>query len=285
VINSSELLNNQSSQFDLLFERNVRSHPAWNGRYPGGSRGFSEPLYEGGRVVTDLASATDELADAGIKVSGQPGLDSVLFLGSTFRSPGLVINMFGHENTAIFLGSSCSLRGQISIEGPNHSVVFSGSSRDFRINATMRGSGGVLFIGRDGSANSVDFLVEGPSVSLSVGDDTMISYDVAVTTSDSHGIISLGGGGALLNPPASIQIGPHVWLSAHVTVQKGRSVGRGAIVGGRSVVTRDVPPCTLVVGAPAEIKQINVTWTRESKPLSSQILAMCDQIHSEKGSW
>jgi maltose O-acetyltransferase len=48
-----------------------------------------------------------------------------------------------------------------------------------------------------------------------------------------------------------------VWLAARVTVLKGVRIGRGAVVAAGAVVTKDVPPCTLVGGVPARIiKQI-----------------------------
>jgi acetyltransferase-like isoleucine patch superfamily enzyme len=44
-----------------------------------------------------------------------------------------------------------------------------------------------------------------------------------------------------------------VWLGARVTVLKGVHIGRGAVVAAGAVVTRDVPPYTLVGGVPAKV--------------------------------
>lgn len=48
-----------------------------------------------------------------------------------------------------------------------------------------------------------------------------------------------------------VHIGDHVWIASDVTILKGVTVGDHAIVGTRSVVTRDVAPHTVVAGAPA----------------------------------
>ena len=43
-----------------------------------------------------------------------------------------------------------------------------------------------------------------------------------------------------------------VWLAARVVVLKGVTIGRGAVVAAGAVVTKDVPPYTLVGGVPAK---------------------------------
>ncbi|WP_327659310.1 MULTISPECIES: sugar O-acetyltransferase [unclassified Streptomyces] len=50
---------------------------------------------------------------------------------------------------------------------------------------------------------------------------------------------------------APITIGDNAWLGAAVTVLPGVTIGHGAVVGAGTVVTKDVPPNTLVTGASA----------------------------------
>jgi len=49
----------------------------------------------------------------------------------------------------------------------------------------------------------------------------------------------------------TVRIGNDVWLGAHAVVLPGVTIGDGAIVGAGAVVTRDVPPRTIVAGVPA----------------------------------
>ena len=51
---------------------------------------------------------------------------------------------------------------------------------------------------------------------------------------------------------APVRIGELAWVSSDVTVMRGVTIGAHAVVGARSLVTRDVPPHTLVFGMPAE---------------------------------
>ena len=46
-------------------------------------------------------------------------------------------------------------------------------------------------------------------------------------------------------------IGSDVWIGYEAVVMQGVRIGDGAIIGTRAVVTRDVPPYTIVVGVPA----------------------------------
>jgi acetyltransferase-like isoleucine patch superfamily enzyme len=64
-------------------------------------------------------------------------------------------------------------------------------------------------------------------------------------------------------PGASVQSQPmrvaplvvedEAWIGAHVTVLAGVRIGKGAVVGAGSVVTRDVPPMAIAAGVPATV--------------------------------
>lgn len=54
---------------------------------------------------------------------------------------------------------------------------------------------------------------------------------------------------------APVIIEDDVWIGAHVVVLPGVRIGKGAVVGAGSVVTRDVPSMAVVAGAPARIRR------------------------------
>lgn len=49
------------------------------------------------------------------------------------------------------------------------------------------------------------------------------------------------------------KIGNDVWIGANVTVVNGVTIGDGAVVGANTIVTKDVPPYSIVVGNPGKI--------------------------------
>lgn len=52
---------------------------------------------------------------------------------------------------------------------------------------------------------------------------------------------------------ATIKVGNDVWIGGDAYIKRGVTVGDGAIIGTRSVVTKDVPPFAIVAGNPARI--------------------------------
>lgn len=52
---------------------------------------------------------------------------------------------------------------------------------------------------------------------------------------------------------ASIIVHNKAWIGFEVVIMKGVTIGEGAIIGARSVVTKDVPDWTIVAGNPARI--------------------------------
>ena len=57
-------------------------------------------------------------------------------------------------------------------------------------------------------------------------------------------------------PSKSIRICRGAWSGARSIILKGVTVGEGAIVGAGSVVTKDVPPYTVVAGNPARVVKV-----------------------------
>jgi acetyltransferase-like isoleucine patch superfamily enzyme len=50
-----------------------------------------------------------------------------------------------------------------------------------------------------------------------------------------------------------IEVGPNCWFGSSVTVLKNVRIGFGCVMGAGAIITRDVPPCSLVIGAPARV--------------------------------
>ncbi|MCX5685679.1 MAG: acyltransferase [Planctomycetota bacterium] len=115
---------------------------------------------------------------------------------------------------------------------------------------TMGGTGKIEIGDRTIVYNGVEVLVHGGTVTI--GSDCLITRRVAI----------IPGGhrcrrrDRLIREQgiecADIRIGNDCWLGYAAVILKGVTVGDGAVVGALSVVTRDVPPYTMVGGSPAK---------------------------------
>ena len=87
---------------------------------------------------------------------------------------------------------------------------------------------------------------------LEIGDDTMVGFESIILTSTHNSNrrdIPIREQGMFRAP---IRIGTDVWIGARVIILPGVTIGDGAIIGVNAVVTKDIPPNTIVGGVPAK---------------------------------
>jgi acetyltransferase-like isoleucine patch superfamily enzyme len=85
---------------------------------------------------------------------------------------------------------------------------------------------------------------------IEIGDDVMIGPRVSLITSG-HPLDPNQRRKQIVAAPIVIQ--RNVWLGAGAMVLQGVTVGEDSVVAAGAVVTRDVPPGTLVAGVPAQV--------------------------------
>ena len=97
---------------------------------------------------------------------------------------------------------------------------------------------------------------------IDIGDDVLVSWGCAIVDHDSHSLVwqrrrqdvtkwFSGKKDWSHVERAAVRIGDKAWIGFNVIILKGVDIGEGAVVGAGSVVTRDVPPYTVVAGNPA----------------------------------
>ena len=82
-----------------------------------------------------------------------------------------------------------------------------------------------------------------------IGNDCLIGHNATLCTIN-HAFDPDHRGDMTFKP---IRIEDKVWFGANVTVLQGVTIGEGAIVAAGAVVTKDVPPRTVVGGIPAKL--------------------------------
>lgn len=84
---------------------------------------------------------------------------------------------------------------------------------------------------------------------ITIGDGTLIGHNVVLATIN-HDLLPKNNRKNHYKP---IHIGNHVWIGSNSTVLPGVTVGDWAVIAAGAVVTKDVPPYTIVGGTPARI--------------------------------
>lgn len=140
----------------------------------------------------------------------------------------------------IDLGLNCRMRG-----GP------------VRTRLITRGGGRIVFSARVGINHGVEITAEHL---ITIGDDSGIAPHVTISDTNFH---PLGEGEEVKSGP--VEIGSNVWVGRQALIMPGVTIGDHSIVASGAIVTRDVPPRSLVAGNPARVlREISASdgWRR-----------------------
>ena len=171
-------------------------------------------------------------------------------------------------------------RCNIELSGPGHTLIVEPGARLWDVTIRLIGANHTVVIGAHARLRGGHFLVEDRSGRLEIGANTtmfapmtvcseggaihvgrycLIAYGLDLRNSDGHSVLDAATR-QRVNPPADTRIDDHVWLGNNCQVLKGVTIGAHSIAAARSVITKNVPPHTLVGGIPAKVIRENVDW-------------------------
>jgi acetyltransferase-like isoleucine patch superfamily enzyme len=137
----------------------------------------------------------------------------------------------------LILGDNVSLSGHVNLEV--------GSNKNIK--------DAVLIIGNNVHLNGGCSIMA--SLRVEIGDNVLLAGGCYIADDDGHPFdpIMRRSMPSTIDQIKPIFIEDDVWIGMNAIVTKGVRIGRGAIIGAASVVTKDVPPFTVVGGNPARI--------------------------------
>lgn len=92
--------------------------------------------------------------------------------------------------------------------------------------------------------------------SITIGDNVLIGSGVLISDNDAHPLLASERNDFSRTQSAPVILEDDVFVGARAIILKGVKLGRGAVVGAGSVVSRDVPPNTVVAGNPAKVVKV-----------------------------
>lgn len=161
--------------------------------------------------------------------------------GVYFYKEASVFNLQNDRNK-IIIKKGTHIRGILCVFGKKGSIQI----------------GEYSYLGENSRINSIS--------NIYIGKNVLIAHNVNIYDNDSHeidfyereigfkGLLNQGAiflEGRINASPVSIQ--DNVWIGMNSIVLKGVTIGKGAIISAGSVVTKNVPPFTIVAGNPAKV--------------------------------
>ena len=169
------------------------------------------------------------------------------------------------NNNIINIGNNVIIRkSQIKINGQNNSVTFLNKSRVYEnLKILIEGDNCCLQIGKKTTVGEAVFQLGESNTTISIGNNSMISRDVRLNTSDFHSILDKQTK-SRINQAKSIYVGNNVWIGNGTYINKGVSIGDDSIVAAKGLVSQGVYPSNVILaGVPAKIIKENIVWSRE----------------------
>ncbi|MBQ2150975.1 MAG: acyltransferase [Bacteroidales bacterium] len=145
----------------------------------------------------------------------------------------------------------------VFIRGKGHTLIVDEHVKVYNMHIKIIGNNNTVHIGAGTSFGGGQIICGGNGISITTGKNCVFAEGVDIWSTDTHSVTQ---DGQLVNVPKSICIGDHVWAGKDVAILKGVTIGDGAVIGMRSLVTHDLVEKTLSLGSPARTIRENIDW-------------------------
>ncbi|MFY2509953.1 acyltransferase [Vibrio pectenicida] len=162
----------------------------------------------------------------------------------------------------ISIDPTAKLRGcKVIVKGKNNKLHIGANVKLRDCELELDGDNCTLFIGDKTVIGHNSYLSSRETnTKLIIGEESMLSRNVKIMTSDGHDIVR---DGKRINAARSVHIGNNVWLADNVTVLKGVNIGEHSVIGINSTVTKPIDSNVIAVGNPAKVVHNEVSWRDE----------------------
>lgn len=159
----------------------------------------------------------------------------------------------GFDNVGVF-----DSKFSRSIWEVNGNVIFNGRTTFGNGVKICVGGGGNLTFGNNFQLTAESTIICYKRVKF--GDNCLLSWDILIMDTDFHEIFNEKR--EVINAPADINIGDHVWIGCRSLILKGANIPDNSIIAANSTVTHKKlePKNSLFIGSPARKIKDNINW-------------------------
>lgn len=181
---------------------------------------------------------------------------------------GLTLDISGSKNRIVLEKPYNFVKTTIKIAGKFNSVHIASSNLAYKsLNILFSGSWSnrSVNIGKNCSFfGPVQITITDSDSQINIGEETIISHDVSIYSSDNHLAFDKISG-EIVNKGNYVTIGNHCWIGHKVAILKNVQLCDNIIVGAGSVVTKsfDEEEDIVIAGNPAKIVKRNTVWLRK----------------------
>jgi acetyltransferase-like isoleucine patch superfamily enzyme len=165
--------------------------------------------------------------------------------GHAFRAYQSIRTALG--GTTFQAGRRLSIEGSLRLRGPGRVILGDDLIVDARTDIFTHSSQAVVFIGDRSFLNGTRF---GCVREIRIGPGAILA-DARIMDTDFHSTHRNRRQKSARIQAAPVVIGENVWIAAGAAVLRGVTIGNDSVIAFGSVVTKDVPPGTIVGGNPA----------------------------------
>jgi acetyltransferase-like isoleucine patch superfamily enzyme len=197
---------------------------------------------------------------ANITTLGTRGTDQRIYLDNDWYERGLPGNVVLADN--VYIDTSYGFDGFRSKKIA--ALIMEEGSGSYDRSSFMVGEEGKVRVGKFTILNGTNIICK---KSITIGSHCMISWNTVITDSwspqqstayERASMLKLAGNDALRSYPffdrdAPVVMEDNCWVGFGAVILPGVRLGRGCIVGCKSIITDDVPPYAIVSGCPPRI--------------------------------
>lgn len=186
-------------------------------------------------------------------ISGE--YDTNIIIGDPVEQKNFVINFHGNNSKVIIHNNTKFYNCKFDI--------YSESLIEIGNDTILRGSylihnGCKIIIKNKVRCNGEMNIRTAEKTKVEIGKECLISR-CTIRSSDMHRIYLINTN-ERLNNAKDIKIEDHVWMGQDCFILKGVTVGKDSVIGANAVVTKNVPPNSVVAGNPAIIVRTGINW-------------------------